>query len=773
MTSLHTDAPLRKEDAHLLRGRGHFVDNVHLDRMVHGAFVRSPFAHADIVSIDTSRAIAAGAIAVFTASDLPFNNRPWVVRYWHRSIRNGLIKFLASDRVRYVGEPIALVIAPNRYLAEDFGQLVDIEYRPLPAVTTIDGALSDHAMPLHAEWTSNVAAAFEHTRGNAPNALADSRYRVRRCFNFVRQAPVPLETRGVVADFDAEHQTLTAWISTQPHYNVRQNLATLLDISEVDVRVIAEDVGGGFGSKSRPYPEEMIISHASRALRRPVKWIEDRFENLQATTHSRGIIVDLELGCAVDGRFTALKADLRVDIGAYIHTSGIVTAEVAAAHIVNAYRFPNIQISVTCIGTNKTPIGTYRGAGQPEATFPTECLIDVLAKEIGVAAGDLRARNLVVPADLPYPIGTSMIGQPLVFESCDYPAALATALSSSGYTERVETDSAGRRIAYGIACGIETGGIVNFESALVRVNADGTVSVSSGMSSQGQGQFTTYAQICSEALDVPYDRVSVRLGDTQLIVFGRGAFAARGAVIGANAVHGAAQQLRIKLLRLAATLLQCDPDDLAIADGNIVFKDGGSANLDVGAVAQAYMPGGTLFAGEAALQTSYVYDAKNPLTSGYSVHVARVRLDPRTGFFDILDYLVTHDTGRAINSMIVDGQIVGAVADGIAGATLSEMLYDADGQPLTSSLADYLVATAPEIPRIKIVHANSPSRTNPLGLRPVGESGIIPVAAALTNALARAIDPVRTGHERELFTLPLRPDRVYAACQAALRLSGA
>src|SRR5580704_4989655 len=286
MTLDHTDSPRRKEDARLLRGRGRFVDNVHLDRMVHGAFVRSSLAHADIVSINTSRAIAAGAIAVFTAGDLPFNDSQWIVRYWHRSIRNGLIKFLASDRVRYVGEPVALVIAPNRYLAEDFAQLVDIEYQSLPAVATIDDAVSDRAMPLHAEWTGNVAAAFEHSHGNAPDALADSRYRAQRRFTFVRQAPVPLETRGVVADFDTERQALTAWISTQPHFNVRQNLSSLLGIPETNVRVIAEDVGGGFGSKSRPYPEEIIVPHATPVLPRPVKWIEVRFEILRATTHS-------------------------------------------------------------------------------------------------------------------------------------------------------------------------------------------------------------------------------------------------------------------------------------------------------------------------------------------------------------------------------------------------------------------------------------------------------------------------------------------------------
>jgi carbon-monoxide dehydrogenase large subunit len=765
MTS--AQSPLRKEDARLLRGRARFVDNVRLDRMVHGAFVRSPMAHAEIASIDASRALAAGAIAVLTARDLPFNDQPWIVRYWHPSIRNGLPKFLALDRVRFVGEPIAFVVAADRYRAEDFARLVEVAYRSLPAIANIADSVVDGAMLLHPQWSGNVAAAFEHNHGDAARALAGSAHRARRQFSFARQLPVPLETRGVVADFDAGRDTLAIRLSTQPHYNVRQNLASLLALREESVRVIAEDVGGGFGSKSRPYAEEIIVAQASRVLQRPVKWIEDRLENFQATTHSRAMNIDLELGCDNEGRLTALQAEILVDIGAYVFTSGIATAEVAAAHIANAYRFANIAIAVRCIGTNKTPIGTYRGAGQPEVAFAMECLLDVLAKEIGVGAAELRARNLVRPQEMPYRTGTSLFGHGLTYENADFPRALETAIEQSGYTEQIEVASTGDRIAYGMGCGVETGGLVNFESAHVRVDADGSVAVTSGMSSQGQGQLTTYAQVCAEALGVDFDRVSVRLGDTQLIPFGRGAFAARGAVMGGNAVLGAAQRLRAKAIACAATLLQCDASEIDIENGEVRYRDGRSTDLTIGKIARAVAPGGALFEGEAALEAGYVYEAKQPMTSGFSVHVAKIRLDPRTGCFRIDDYLVTHDAGRALNRMIVEGQVVGGVADGIGGAMLSEMVYDAQGQPLAGSLADYLVATAPEIPRIRVVHIDSPSDTNALGARPVGEGGIIPVAAALTNALARAIDPLRTGHEIALFSLPLRPERVFAACQRA------
>lgn len=762
-------SPLRKEDNRLLLGRGRFVDNVHLDRMLQGAFVRSPMAHARIRSIDVSAALGAGALCVLTARDLPFNDKPWAVRYWHPSVRNGLPKFLAIDRVRYIGEPVAFVVAGDRYEAEDLAALVNVEYEPLPVVANVDAALAAEAPSLHEEWIGNVAAAFGHSRGDAAGALAASAHRVRRRFNFGRQIPLPLENRGVVADYDAERDSLTVWLSTQVHYNVRQNLASILDLPEYQVRVIAEDVGGGFGSKSRAYPEEIVVSHASRILRRPVKWIEDRFENFQATTHSRGVDTEIEIGCDGDGRLTALKALVTVDVGAYVHTSGIITAEVASAHLTNAYIVPNFQIDVRCVGTNKTPIGTYRGAGQPEAVFPMECIFDVMAKQIGLSAAELRRRNMVRPSDLPYLVGTSLLGIQPTFESGDFSALLDLAAAESGYSENVEVRADGVRVAWGLACGIEGGGFVNFETAQIRIDALGNVSVQSGMTSQGQGQTTTYAQVCAETLGVDFDRVSVRMGDTQLVPFGRGAFASRGAILGGNAVRGAAQALRASVLDAAAELLKCDASGLHIAGGLIRRASGEATGLSIGEVARAVGPGGPLYAGQPALETQHVYSAEQPATYGLSVHVAKVELDPRTGFFRLLDYLVGHDAGRALNPMIVEGQIVGGAAEGIGGAMFSEIVYDDEAQLLTGTLADYLVATAPEMPRIRLAHMETRPTTNPLGVRGIGEGGVIPAAAAIANALARAIDPRRAGHEGPLFSLPLKPERVFSACRMAQR----
>ncbi len=758
---------LRREDKRLLTGRARYVDNIHLDHMVHGTFVRSPMPHAEIVSIDASEALAAGALCVLSAKDLPFNGKPWVTRYWHSSIRGGTPTFLPVNRVRFVGEPVAFVVADDRYNAEDLAALVQIEYRELPPLATTQDALAPGAPQLHPDWVNNVAAKFSYAGGDAARAMAGSAHRARRKFNFARQTPLALEPRGLIADFDGTRDRLTVWMSTQAHYNVRQNLATILDIPEYQVRVVAEDVGGGFGAKSRTYQEEIVVSHASRLLRRPVKWIEDRFENLQATTHSRAIEVDLELGCDSEGRFTALKAELTLDVGGYVFTSGVMTSEIAGAHLVNGYRIPNFGVDVQCVGTNKTPIATYRGAGQPESCFPTECLVDVLAKDIGMSAVELRRRNMVRPADLPYEPGPTLLGCKMRFESGDFPAMLEKTIEVSGFTERVEVEPDGSRVGWGLACGIEAGGFVNFETAHVRVDPRGTVSVFSGMSTQGQGQLTTYAQVCAEALGVDVAAVNVQMGDTQIVPFGRGAFASRGAIFGANAVHGAALELRGKILAHAGTLLQADPSELKVVRGRIVLSDGRPTELTLAEIAQAAGPGGSLFSGEAALEARYVYRNEQPITYGLSVHAAKVRLDPRTGFFKLLDYVVSHDAGRSLNAMIVEGQVVGGVVDGIGGAMFSEIVYDESGQLLTGSLADYLVATAPEIPIIRLVHMETRPTTNPLGVRGIGEGGTIPVAATLANAIARTIDPEKTGHEPALFALPLKPQRVFAACQAA------
>ena len=761
---------LRVEDRRLLAGQGRFVDDIHLDRMVHAAFVRSPHAHAEIVSIDVNAAVDAGTLGVFTAKDLPFIQSTLFIPRYHPSVRKALPKFLAADRVRYVGEPVVLVIAADRYAAEDCAALVNVDYRPLDPLPGTDAALAPGAPTVHDAWPGNVAASFTNTIGSADAAMAAAPRRLSRNFRYGRQTGLPLETRGCVADYDGGRNALTVWVSTQVHYAVRQNLSMLLGIPEYDVRVIAEDVGGGFGSKSRVYLEEILIAHASRVLRRPVKWIEDRFESLQATTHSRGFDTAIEIGYDENGVILALKERIVVDVGAYVFTSGIVTAEVASSHAAGPYKIPNMTVDVVCVGTNKTPLATYRGSGQPEATFPLECMMDLVAKDLNLPAADVREKNLVTPADLPHPVNTSYAG-PCSIESGDFPAMLRRATARSGYHEQVEHAPDGRRMAWGLALGMESTGFLNYESARVQVDNRGNVLVHSGLTSHGQGQATTLSRVCARALGVDEGRVSIRLGDTQLLPFGRGTFASRGAVVGANAVHGAAMRLRTRALACAGNLLQSDPATLTIVGGRIERNDGGATSLTLADVARALLPYGQLYGSAPPLEETFIFDTRNMLTFALSVHVAKVALNPRTGEYRVVDYLVVHDTGAMLDETIVEGQIVGAVADGVGGTLLSELLYDEQAQLLTGSLADYLVVSAADAPRVRLDHITTLPTTNPLNVRGVGEGGIIAVAPAIINALSRAISSAGIGTEQGLFHLPLKPENVLALLEQCSRAS--
>ncbi len=768
MTKVSTQSLLRREDPRLLTGAAQFVDDIHIDRMVHAAFVRSSHPHAEIVSINTTAAMEAGAIAVLTARDLPFADEDLFIRYWHPSIRKVLPRFLATDRVRFVGEAVAVVIADDRYVAEDLAALVEIEYNQLPAIAQAEIALQEDSVQLHANWPGNVAASYKHAFGDAASALKQAPHRISRTFKYGRQTAVPLETRGCVAAFDAGRDSLSIWISTQTHYAVRQNLSALLKIPEYNIRVIAEDVGGGFGSKSRPYLEEIVVAHASRVVGRPVKWIEDRLEHFQATTHSRSISTDLEIGFDDTGRVSALSGRLLVDVGAYVFTSGIVTAEVAASHCAGPYKIPNIDIDVVCVGTNKTPLATYRGAGQPEATFALECLIDQVAEKVGLSPIAARDVNLIRSEDMPYNPRVSYGGPDCRIESGDFPQMLAKAAKTAGYSERVEhLDN--RRTAWGIACGVESTGLINYESAHVRVDDAGNVLVFSGLTSHGQGQATTLGDTCARALGVSADKVSVRMGDTGLLNFGRGSFASRGAVVGANAVYGAALRVREKALESAAILLQCASTELTLRDGRFYRANGTETSLTLGDVARALQPGGPLYSGDATLESTYIHDTKNLLTFAMSVHAAKVQVDMQTGIYRVDDYVVVHDAGVMLNEKIVEGQIIGGVIDGIGGLMLSEILYDDEAQLLTGSLADYLVASAPDNPRIRLGHVETRPTTNPLGVRGVGEGGIIATAPAIVNALVKATGASPDHSERFLFRVPLKPEQVLQSIRAGAR----
>ena len=729
--------------------------------MVHAHFVRSPVPHATITDIDISGALSAGALTVLTADNVP--TRKLISRYWNSAIRGGQPHLLATERVRYVGEPVALVVAGDGSRAEDIAPLVRIEYEPLDALASPRDALRPGAVRLHEEWTGNIAAELRHTLGDADTAMRQCSGKLTRSFHFGRQTGLPLETRGCVADFDRRQNRLTAWVSTQTHYAVRNNMAEILGIPEFNVRVIAEDVGGGFGSKSRPYAEEVLVALASRQLDRPVKWIEDRVESLRATTHSRSISSTIEIGHDENGCILAIRGELVVDVGAYVFTSGILTAEVAGGQAAGPYRIPNIDLHILCIGTNKTPLATHRGAGQPEATLALECLLDLVAAETSLSAHEIRLRNIVRPDDMPFTPSIPYAGPRARFESGDFPAMVKRAVVNSGYHETVETLESGEQAAWGLACGLEATGFVGIETARIRVNPDSRVTVWSGMSSQGQGQSSAYARVCSDILGLTPDRVTVLMGDTEMLSLGRGAFASRGAVVGANAVAGAARTLHTEILRGAGSLMQCQTTELETRDGHVVRRDGSGTGLSFGDIARATMPGGPLYSGTPALEAEHVNDSPDTLTFALSVHVARVALDRELGACRVVDYFVLHDSGRMLDEMIVEGQVRGGVVEGIGCTLLSEILHSETAQPLSATLADYLVMGPVETPPLRLDHVCTIPTTNPLGVRGVGEGGVIPAPPAIVNALRRIAAPGSMEAEAHLYRLPVRPEAILSS----------
>lgn len=752
MSQIPSDWEGRAEDPDLLTGRAAFTGDIRLPSMVEAIFIRSPYAHADILSIDATRALEAGALAFFAAKDLPFIHRHLITRYWHPAIRGGLPPLLAIDRVRYVGEPVAIVVAKDRYQAEDLAALVEVDYRELPVIASTERAAEPDSAALHEDWPGNIAAELENVVGDAAEAINAAPHRIRERFTFARQTPLPLETRGCVADFRSDG-SITVWSSTQVHYNVRNNIAEILDIPEDKVRVVAEHVGGGFGSKSRPYAEEVLISHTSRALGLPVRWIEDRLENLQATTQSRGTESEIEVGFDPSGRVSALRGTLIVDVGAYIFTSGIVTAMTASGMCAGPYRIENIDLKVRCVGTNRTPLATYRGAGQPEATFPLERLMDRVADVVGLSPLEVRLRNIVHPKHMPHQPSIPFAGPDAAFDSGDYPAILRQAASMADLTAPPARSRNGGYACWGLACGIEVTGFITGEEARAQLNADGTVSVWTGMTSQGQGQRTTYAKVCADILGVDWKKVSVHLGDTDLVTLGRGAFASRGAVIGANAVAGAAARLKEKICELGATLLQTAPGELICTDGAVKHPDSDQA-IDIAEIARANLAElGDVKADQ--LTAQFVYDAPGSMTFAFSAHAAHVFLEPETGSIRVLDYVVAHDSGRPLDTVIVDGQIAGGIVDGIGGALFAEVHFDDQAQPLSGTLADYLTIGSVEAPTIRSAHLNTPAETNPLGVRGVGEGGVLPVAPAIANALAKINTHVPIFSENALNAIPI------------------
>jgi carbon-monoxide dehydrogenase large subunit len=746
----------RREDPRFLRGEGRFVDDVTLPGLLHAAFVRSPHAHATIEGIRTDAAAAMpGVIAVFTHADLARWMKPLplfgapppglaaAVKF---DIRQAPQYALARDRVRYVGEVVAMIVATDRARAEDAAAAIEVDWAPLPAAVDMLTAAEPGAPLVHPDWGTNVAVGFRHAIGDAERALASADVVVEETFRIQRYVGMPLEGRGVVAAWDRRDGTLTTWNSTQVSHFVQQGLVTTLELPPHRIRVIAPDLGGGFGTKASGYAEDALVPIAARLLGRPVKWIEDRREHMMAAAHARHQTHTIRLGARRDGTIVGLTDRIWVDLGAY-NVWGIVLPYNTVAHLIGPFRIRDMSVDVKAVVTNKTPNAPYRGAGRPETVFAMDRAVDCLARTLGLDPADVRRRNYIRADELPFDFGMPYRdGNPLVYDSGDFPAVLESALTAADYN-RVRKEQHALR-ARGVWRGVGISGYVEgtaigpFEGARVTLDAAGRVLVATGAVSSGQGHETSFAQVAADSLGVPLDWVTVTGGDTAGVPFGIGTFASRSGVTAGNSIADAARQVRTKVLQAAAALFEASADDLEIEDGRVYVRGAPASAVDFARVVQAAIP---TFAKPGVVTPDFdatAYHHVPTVTFASAVHVAVVDVDVDTGIVKLVRYVVAHDCGRVINPIIVDGQIHGGVAQGVGGALFEDMAYDSDGQLLAGSLMDYAVPVASDLPRIETVHLEFPSPRNPLGMKGLGEGGAISPPAAIANAIDDALVPL-------------------------------
>jgi len=773
----------RREDRRLLTGRGQFIADFELPRMLHAVFVRSPLAHAHIKAIDLTRAAAApGVIAALSGLELaqllpPVSDTQlalpskWTTQVQHKFI-NPQQPLLAHDKVRHVGEAVAVIVAETRYAAEDAAQLVELDLDPLPAVLDLDASLGAGSPIVHDRFGTNLIGSFTIAKGDIERAMAGAPHRLKRRFHHHRYAAMPMECRGVVGLHDSRTDTLTIWSSTQVVHWVRREAAAVLQLPEARIRCVALDVGGGFGVKGHVYPEDLLIPFLARRLGRPVQWIEDRREHLICSCHSRDQIHDVEVGFDDEGRILALRDSFAVDGGAW-NPIGAGVVYNTAAHLPGPYKIGAMAIEARIAATNKTPNAPYRGAGRPEAAFAMERIVDIVAGELGLEPAEVRLRNMIRDDEMPYAIGMPYRdGEPIVYDGGDYPAALEKSLEAVGglsaFRERQRAAREdGRLLGLGLGCYVEGTGVGPFESALVRIESSGKIYVTSGACPQGQGMETIFAQVVADAWNVHPDDVVISLADTAGIAIGFGTIASRTTVTLSAAIHGASEKLRTKVFAIAANLLECGPADLELRNGRVGIVGVPGVDVTLAKVAQAALPGwdhGRPAGLDAGLEETYYFEPPT-VTWSYAVHAAVVEVDAETGHVRIENYAITHDCGVVVNPMLVEGQVVGGAVQGIGGALFEHIHYDATGQPLTTTLAEYMLPTAGEMPRLQLAHQHSPSPRNPFGVKGVGEGGPIAPPAAIANAVADALRPLKV----EFNATPIAPHQIVEAARVLRR----
>lgn len=764
----------RVEDPRVLLGKSQYVDDLDLPNSLALAFVRSPYAHARIVSIDVGMAQnQPGVQLVVTGADIAEVIKPLRVEYdpskapTHKPCDWPV---LAQGKVRFVGEAVAAVVAADRYAAEDAAGLIDVEYEPLETVSDVEQALAADAPLVHEEWGDNVMQTLQAEIGDVAKAFQEADCVVSERLTTGRHMALPMETRGCVASFEPATDTLTVWSSTQVPHVLRSHIALVLDFPEHHIRVVAPDVGGGFGQKGHLFPEEAVSAYLAHRLGRAVKWIEDRRENLSASLHAKQQLVQAELAVRQDGTILGIRGRFVGDVGAYSEYpwGSAFEAGHAASSLPGPYKTPAFGFEAVSVATNKTTIGVYRGVGLPIGVLTMERLMDLAAQKLGLDPAEIRLRNMIRKEEHPY---TTIIGAEV--ESGSHRESLQKALDILGYQEcRAEQQRArsqGRYLGIGIGCylegtapssaafasmGLNLGG---YESATVRMDVAGKVTVLVGTHSHGQSHETTLAQVAADELGVPLVDVKIVEGDTNAVPYGMGTWGSRSAVTGGGAISRASEKLRNKMLRIASRMTEVPDDDLELAEGMIRRQADATPLMPIKELAhRVLVQAGSLPPDEEPGLDATAHYEPPPSTHANATHIALVEVDSDTGQVTLLRYVVVEDCGTIINPTVVDGQIQGGVAQGIGTALYEHALYDENGQFLTGTLMDYLIPTAVDVPQVEIGHIESPSPHTPHGIKGVGEGGAIAPPAAIANAVADALTPF----EVRVNAIPLTPERV-------------
>ncbi|MEM7406797.1 MAG: xanthine dehydrogenase family protein molybdopterin-binding subunit [Pseudomonadota bacterium] len=758
----------RLEDPALLTGRGQFVDDIHIPGTLHAAFVRSPHAHARIANIDKSGALSfAGVHAVYTFEDLPdaLTARPLPELQPNSLMRAAVMPFaLARDEVCHVGAPVAVVLADDRYIAEDALEHIVVDYEVLPAAVDVFDAAEPGAATAHAHLDDNLAADIRIGYGDADAAFMNPHLIIDERFVQHRGTAHPIECRAVQAQFDELTDTMRLWANTQTPHLYKAAYADLMDVPEQNVMVIAPDVGGGFGPKVMLYPEQLVVPACALLTGRPVKWTEDRREHFITATMERDQHWRGELAVDADGTIRGLRAEMLHDMGAHAMW-GIVTPWISCTTVPGPYVLPSYQMHCRVVMTNKVAVTPVRGAGRPQAAYFIERLLDRAADALGLGRDEIRRRNYVQPEQMPYEVGLIFRdGRPVVYDTGDYPELARLALEKSdwaGFRERQRAARAeGRYLGIGVASYIEATGLGPFEGTSVHVLPSGRVAVHTGAAPQGQGHQTMLAQVVADALGARLEDITVKTSDTVTIPRGVGTFASRITPNASPAAHEAGLSVKTKIRKVASHMLEAAEEDLEVEDGRVFIRgvrEHGKTFAEIAKFANA-LPGFALPKGLDPVLQDTVYFAPEQATYPCGTHVAEVEVDPALGAVRILRYVTAHDCGTIINPVSVEAQVMGGVAHGVGNALLERMVYDDAGQPLTVNFGEYLLPSAPEVPCVEQTHMESPTPLNPLGAKGAGEGGTIPAIAVIVSAIEDALAPF----DVQINDVPVTPDRLLA-----------